>query len=521
MQKTMVLLAVAWYGAALGQVRELPARPPGEFFPLTARDHRDAASFKHGEPAIGTTYFYWYDIDSNAHILNADGSDAMTTHPADTSDLSYKRASWHKRELLDMMDAGIDFVMPVYWGVPGDYEGWSFVGLPPLVEAHSELEKAGLRPPAIGLFYDTSILRWNRFNADGSNYHVDLTTDFGKRWFYAAIRDFFSLIPPAKWARIDGKPIIFLYEAAFAAEQDPERQFAFVKERFKADFGVDPFIVKSSGWQGQADATYSWGGAVNGPILFEDIAALGPGYDHSAVPGRQPLIVERRDGQTYIERWTKLLQLPPKQRPWMVHVETWNEWHEGTDVAHSREYGRSYIVLTRLFSDMWHTGTQLRFGSPYAEADRLVWQPEAPEGLTLRPSGGDGNWRRISHDEGKAVVTRPNPHSETARYLYFDVDDAFAFGVRGKSVEVAVTYRDAGCSSFGIEYDSTVSEGPLAGAFRPAGSVTLTGSGEWRTTRFALSDCRFMGRCNGVDFRLVATGKDMELVVKHIEVAKP
>ena len=30
----------------------------------------------------------------------------------------------------------------------------------------------------------------------------------------------------------------------------------------------------------------------------------------------------------------------------MVHVETWNEWHEGTDIADSREYGRRYIVLT-------------------------------------------------------------------------------------------------------------------------------------------------------------------------------
>jgi hypothetical protein len=83
------------------------------------------------------------------------------------------------------------------------------------VEAHSELEKEGLKPPAIGLFYDTSILQWNGSNADGGNYHVDLTTERGRAWFYAAIRDFFRRIPPAKWARIDGRPIIFLYEAAF------------------------------------------------------------------------------------------------------------------------------------------------------------------------------------------------------------------------------------------------------------------------------------------------------------------
>ncbi|MBN2133537.1 MAG: DUF5010 domain-containing protein, partial [Sedimentisphaerales bacterium] len=410
--------------------------------------------------------------------------------------------------------------MPVYWGVPGETKGWSFVGLPPLVEAHTALEQAGLHPPAIGMFYDTSILSWNKFNADGSNYHVDLGTDFGKDWFYTPIRDFFSLIPPGKWARINGRPIVFLYEAAFAAGQDPQRQFAYAKDRFKEDFGVEPFIVKSSGWQGQADATYSWGGAVNGPILFDDVAALGPGYDHSAVPGRQPLVVDRRDGQTYIERWTKLLQLPAGQRPWMVHVETWNEWHEGTDIARSREYGRSYIVLTRLFADMWHAGTQLRLASGYVDANEVAWEPPAPKGLSLRPSGGDGNWRPGRYADRNAVMASPNPHSESARYLYFDVDDAFAFGLRGKDVEVVVTYRDAGCSAFGVEYDSTVAEGPLEGAFRPAGSMAVADTGAWKTARFRLPECRFAGRCNGADLRLVITGKDMELAVTCVTVSK-
>jgi hypothetical protein len=301
---TVVCALCLLSGAAAAQTKELPTRPAGEFFPLKADDHRGVPSFKRGMPLVATTYFYWYDIDSKAHIVTGDGSDALTTHPADMNDLSYKRSSWHEAQLRDMIDAGIDFLMPVYWGVPGDCQGWSFAGLPPLVAAHTGLEKIGLHPPAIAMFYDTSILSWNEFNADGSNYHVDLTTDFGKQWFYAAIRDFFSLIPPAKWARIDERPIVFLYEAAFAAKQDPPRQFAYVKDRFRNDFGVEPFIVKSSAWQGQADATYSWGGAVNGPILFDEVAALGPGYDHSAVPGRQPLVVDRRDGQTYVDRLT-------------------------------------------------------------------------------------------------------------------------------------------------------------------------------------------------------------------------
>ena len=494
----------------------LPEKPPGEFFPLQHSDHKNADSFEQSQPIVGTTYFYWYDIDSKSHIIDGDGTDALTTHPADMETISYKRAAWHKQQLIDMMDAGVDFLMPVYWGVPGKYNGWSFAGLPPLVEAHSKLQAEGQKPPAIGLFYDTSILKWNSFNKDGAGYHVDLTTDFGKEWFYVAIRDFYSFIPPAKWARIDGRPIIFFYASAFAKAQDPA-QFDYVKRRFKADFGVEPFLVKSSGWIGQADTIYSWGGAVSEPLIFRQTAALGPGYDHSAVPGRQPLIVERRDGQTYIDRWLQLLALRAENRPWIVHVETWNEWHEGTDIAHSREYGRSYIVLTRLFADMWRAKTVLKIASGYADADGVKWEPGKAQGLDIRPSGGDGVWNKITTPDGEAVVSAVSPHS--SRYLYFDADGAFAFGLFDQTVAVTVTYRDEGCSAFCIEYDNTnPAKGPLEGAFRKVGNVTIENTGQWKTAEFTLVQCRFMNRCNDADFRIAVIGDKMDLAVKKVVV---
>ena len=518
MQKALIVLLIAMGGVTGGQGKELPGKPPGAFFPIKAQDHQGAGSFKRGQAVVGTTYFYWYDVESKAHIVDHDGSDALTTHPADLEGISYKRPGWHERQLRDMMDAGVDFLMPVYWGVPGDYDGWSLVGLPPLVEAHTALEKEGLKPPAIGMFYDTSILSYNNSGRDGGRYHVDLGTDYGKQWFYTAIRDFFSLIPPAKWARVDGRPIVFLYDAAFVKQQDPPRQFEYVKSRFREDFGVEPFLVKSPGWQGEADAVYSWGGAVSGPLIFRDTVALGPGYDHSAVPGRQPLIVPRKDGGTYIERWTKVLQLDPKRRPWLVHVETWNEWHEGTDIAHSREYGRSYLVLTRLFADLWRAGTQLHLPGSYAEARSVTWEPGKPKGLDLAPSGGDGNWELRKFAGGQAAVSTPNPHSQTSRYLYFNVDDAFAYGLAGGTVLLKVTYRDAGCDSFAVEYDSMVSEGPRDGAFRPAGGAALAGTGQSKTAEFRLPDCRFMNRSNGADFRLAAGGGALELAVSRVEV---
>ncbi|MEA3226909.1 MAG: DUF5010 domain-containing protein, partial [Planctomycetota bacterium] len=465
---------------------KLGERPPGEFFPLQAKNHKDAASFERGQPIVGTTYFYWYNIESGGHIIDHDGTDALTTHPADMNNISYKRASWHRAQLEDMVAGGVDFLMPVYWGVPGKYDGWSFVGLPPLVRAHDALQEEGVDVPAIGMFYDTSILKHNGFAKDGVSYHVDLTTDFGKEWFYTPVRDFFSLIPPSKWARVDGRPIVFVYASAFAKNQDSE-QFNYVKRRFKAQFGVVPFIVKSADWKGPADATYSWGGAVSGPLIYRQVAALGPGYDHTAVPGRQPLIVKRRDGQAYVERWRKILALNPKNRPWMVHVETWNEWHEGTDIAHSREYGRSYIVLTRLFADMWRAGTVVKAPSLYPDANAVAWAPGRAQGLSLRASAGDGVWRIKKFADTEAVVVDVNPFSSNSRYLYFNVDDAFAFDLFDKTVVVSVTYRDAGCASFQIEYDNAdPDKGAVDGAFRSMGNVTINDTGGWKTAEFTL-----------------------------------
>ena len=512
-----VLLLYVIFGS-LSADDKLPLKPPGEFFPLKAKDHKGADSYKSGQPIVGTSYFYWYDIDTKSHIIDGDRTDALTTHPADMNGISYKQASWHKQQLEDMIAAGIDFLMPVFWGVPGKYKGWSFVGLEPLVEAHSALEKEGHHPPAIGLFYDTSILKWNGFNQNGSSYHVDLSTDFGKDWFYTAIRDFFSLIPPSKWARVDGKPIVFLYSASFAKKQGP-KQLDYVRDRFKKDFGSEIFLVKQPGWVGEADATYSWGGAVNGPLIYRRTASLGPGYDHSAVPGRAELIVERLDGKTYIDRWSKVLQLNPTHRPWMVHVETWNEWHEGTDIADSREYGRSYIVLTRLFADMWQTKIRLKSPSLYPDANSVSWEPGQSRGLEIRPSSGDGVWKIKKFGNLQAVVSASNSEPGNNRYLYFNVDDAFAYELFGQTVSVSLTYHDAGCSSFHLDYDNTNSQiGPGEGAFRPVGNVAVDRSNKWKTANFTLPQCRFMNRCNGVDFRIAVLGGDMALAISKVKL---
>lgn len=347
-----VCLALAAVGlvtlANLPAAAQQPA-PPGPYAKPVERITLAKNAFGRNQPIVGTYYFYWYDADSKGHFINEDGSDALTDHPLDAAGYSYRSPEWHQRELIDVVAAGLDFILPVYWGYPGDYEGWSFVGLPPLVEACRRLERSGQRPPRIGLFYDTSTLQHNR-----RQFHADLTTSEGREWLYLSVRDFYSLIPPDLWATIEGRPLVWLYSAAFAKRQDPSA-LDMLRASFQKDFGCEPFVVKEVSWRGQADAQYAWGAALK--PNFHDVLAVGPGYDHRAVPGRSPLVRDREGGDFYRRSWEWGLSKDAAQRPKIAVVETWNEFHEGTDIAPSKEFGRAYLDLTRQYADRWRASS--------------------------------------------------------------------------------------------------------------------------------------------------------------------
>ena len=123
---------------------------------------------------------------------------------------------------------------------------------------------------------------------------------------------------------------MFLYASAFARRVDAELLPA-VRAMFRRDFGTDLFLVKMHGWPGEADSEYQWGGALAPQFL--DTAGLGPGYDHSAVPGRTPLVRKREDGQFYRRAWQRLLTKDVATPAVAGAVETWNEFHEGTTSA--------------------------------------------------------------------------------------------------------------------------------------------------------------------------------------------
>jgi hypothetical protein len=480
-------------------------KPPGPHCPVSAEQLKEVQSYRADQPVVGTHFFYWYNIQSKAHFVNYNGSDALTDHPAHSEGYSYKSAAWWKHELLDVMAAEIDFILPVYWGCPGTYDSWSFVGLPPLVQAWEELVREGKQPPRVGLFYDTSTLRHNP-----QGWHVDLLTDAGMQWFYATIRDFFSFVPPKMWAAVEGRPIVVLYGPGFAAKQNPAL-FPFVREQFRGDFATDMFLAKNLGWEGEADSLCSWGGALG--LKAYGVTSLGPGYDHSAVPNRRPLVVDREDGAFYERLWKRFLSYSLKRRAKVVLVETWNELHEGTDVCDSKEFGRQYIELTAKYAKLFRDDVVLPKTGPFANAEQVEWDARRTDeklGITMKNSG-DG--LVVPFEVGGRKYWRTQQSEHGGRYVYLDLDDSFMFDEEYATLLVEIEYLDDGFDSFAAEIDSIDPGASVReGAFRPLGqSVACGDTSKWKTTTLKIIGGRFANRCNGGDFRLALTGGDLSI----------
>lgn len=350
----LLLTATGAHEVGSGGTGALPSAARMAGAPAPARS-TGFGLFSSHDYIVAAYYFYWYDVFTSAHIVNSNGSDALTDHPRESTPaplgeggyaarppavyedppfFSFQDPAWHAREAQRMAEAGIDVMLPVYWGVPG-IEDWSNAGLVQLDRALDALDDRRQRYPAVGLFYDTTTLNG-----------VDLTTPAGKDQFYGTIRDFFSRIRPRRWARVDRRAIVWLYWSGWPSRLDPA-VLSQASDRFAADFGgIRLFFVGDEGWRNSGadlDRTYSWGAAVAGPILLET-AAIGPGYDDSAVLERpSPTIVPRQGGDFYRSAWQAVHGSGRR----LVALETWNEFHEGTEIAPSFEDGSLYWEITR------------------------------------------------------------------------------------------------------------------------------------------------------------------------------
>ncbi|MHB1456171.1 MAG: DUF5010 domain-containing protein [Armatimonadota bacterium] len=309
------------------------------------------------ENPILTHYFYWYQGDKRktapySHITNPDGTDALNSHPLEGTGFWFSNDSvqWHKDQLTAIRNAGIDVIIPVYWGSTADKKVFASKGLSCMVQALKELKAEKKSYPLVGLFFDTSAMMVQY----GSN--PDLRIDEVKDTFYGMIKDFFLSVPDEFTASIQlpvekggyAANIITLYTCNFFSGID-NSFIEYCNTRFMTDFGRKLIWTGGSDFRSRGvtlDGYSSYGAGLglqydaNGWI---DMAGVGAGFDNSAVSG-SPVFRARMNGDVYKKDWELLVSSNPN---WMI-VDGWNELHEGSDIAPSREYGDNYISSTRL-----------------------------------------------------------------------------------------------------------------------------------------------------------------------------
>jgi hypothetical protein len=299
------------------------------------------------EPTVFTYFFYWYDAETGQHLNEEAG---LPVHPPEHPQISWHSVDWYRKELADMGEAEIDVLLATYW--PEEDERWSFEGLPYMAEAKNQLADEGTATPDIGLFLATQVLEG-----------LDLTTSYGKTFFFEQIATFFRLVPRDQWAVVDGRPVVWLYFSFFPTAFD-QSTFDFVYDAFEREFNVRPYIVREITWdfavrnnQGErqvietepiaTEANYKWGAALDGYSEWGSVAAAGPGFDEREIEGRGDAYRPRDDGQWYIDNFRRAIESGKR----LLVVETWNEIHEASGVGETQEYGRRYITLTRQLVD--------------------------------------------------------------------------------------------------------------------------------------------------------------------------
>ena len=274
------------------------------------------------------------------------------------------RISWHRQQLVDLRQAGIEVILPVYRGDPDSRATWSREGLACLVQALKDLSGAGHMRPQVGMMFDTAAL------PDG----IDLTGKAGQRLAYGMIREFFEHIPTYLRADVrsyDGTRAAATYLVVL--DRPPARAawdakwVKYCADEFARDFaGARLAWLGDPAWRehGLELDGYCLLDVAKGPRFFDfggtRMTTLSPGYVEA---GGERM---RRAGDTYRLDWMRAMANPPHQ----VLVVSWNDFARADEIAPSRQYGALYVVQTQSHIAELHHRQRAKV------ALRAIWLPE-------------------------------------------------------------------------------------------------------------------------------------------------
>ncbi len=259
---------------------------------------------------------------------------ADTAYP-DGSYYSPANSTWWKVEASDMACAGLDIAFVYVWSSDKQY----FDNIGNMVDTVSGLHS----PFQIAEFWDASFE-----SNDGGP--VDLNDSATAQYRYEKfIKPFFTTVPQTLWSMQNNRPILAVYRFgtdSYTNSNNADTFFSNIKNLFKNDFGVEPFLILGTEWYDKTPAKNVADGetdvfnsgitrnpqarshTVNG-ITISNISPGGNDYR----PGGSHL--DRKDGQVFRDEFA---QIPSDTQ--ILFIESWNELGEGSGMERADNYPR-------------------------------------------------------------------------------------------------------------------------------------------------------------------------------------
>lgn len=242
-----------------------------------------------------------------------------------------------------------------------------------MVNALTDLETKGV-PMKVGFFDDTgsqpaeynlyqrgminheTYASGDRIGYDAAYKPFPLCDATAVNYFYnAKYKPFFSKVPKKYWATHNGLPpeqggrpiiVTFAQNGNFSQNECSPQVFGEVYNRFRADFGINPYIIVDRSWVrsngsllAHIDNQTLFGSAiVNGYQSVSDtkdaisVSSVSPGFNNTIMNPTNPGVWSRNTGATFDGRFNNT---PPSD---ILIVETWNELGERTSIARAHGY---------------------------------------------------------------------------------------------------------------------------------------------------------------------------------------
>lgn len=151
---------------------------------------------------------------------------------------------------------------------------------------------------------------------------------------------------PDEWARVLANAARRCAPGAFAIADGQERSDLLVWDGSYSLPVVQPFVGATPEWAAEAlETAFSVSGRLARLTGRLQVATVFPGHDDGRVPANAGHldVVDRLNGAFYSALWTRAIQ----QAPDWILVNSFNQWHVGTEIEPSVELGDRYLTLTK------------------------------------------------------------------------------------------------------------------------------------------------------------------------------